>query len=536
MSSLVLARKWRPHTFNTVAGQQHVVQTLTHALTTQRLHHAYLFTGTRGVGKTSIARIFAKALSCETGITAKPCGTCLNCTEIDAGNFIDLIEIDAASRSKVEDTREILDNVMYPPTRGRFKIYLIDEIHMLSGHSFNALLKTLEEPPEHVKFLLATTDPKKLPITVLSRCLQFHLKNMLPHEIIDHLTYILGKEHIAFETTALPWIAQAADGSLRDALSLLDQAIAHGLSEIKEKNVREMLGYIEIQAITQLVEALIARDHQALLTISQNLQHQGADCAYILRELQHLFHQISIVQCLPEYKTESSFIKIATEFAHQITTEDLQLFYQIALKGSHDLALAPTPWIAFEMTLLRMLCFQLVDISSSPSENAPSLEQSSVLVPKSENSSNKPASHQPQSHALPTTKSKSQSWEALLPLLNLSGMTKNIAQHCTLEEFSEDSTQLTLNIPLQQKAFLTVSIKQQLESSLADYFLKSFQKNITVNFHLAEKTLNSPAIKQQEQKQEELVKAKKSLDNDDKFQKILNTFHGTIIPESIKHN
>ncbi len=610
MASLVLARKWRPQTFDTVAGQTHVVQTLTHALNTQRLHHAYLFTGTRGVGKTSIARIFAKALSCEKGISANPCGACLNCQEIDSGRFVDMIEIDAASRSKVEDTREILDNVLYAPVRGRYKIYLIDEIHMLSGHSFNALLKTLEEPPEHVIFILATTDPKKLPITVLSRCLQFHLKNMLPNEITAHLSHILQKENIVYEAEALPWIAQAADGSLRDALSLLDQAIAHGYNEVKEKDVREMLGFIEIQYITRLVEALIARNHQELLNISADLQHQGADCAYILRELQNLFHQMTIVQCVPNYQNDSSFMAIAKVLAPQMSAEDLQLFYQIALKGSQDLALAPTPWVAFEMTLLRMLCFQIVDtvnvvppdVPPHPSlpprggkaldrstqvmqstkplpVSAPSVPAPVVPVPAEKIVAKQPnpilqspqvsvgalplwarVDRQPQGPA-PTKIEVMQtpaqqihanninnpntwngSWDTLLPLLNLSGLAKNIAQHCTLEKLSEDFlanntyTKITLNIPTQQKNLFSDGIKQQLESCLIEHFLKKHQKNITLAFNLAEEPLASPAVKKEEKKQEAIIKTKTSFDNDPNFHKILEKFHGTIVPDSIQFN
>lgn len=528
MASLVLARKWRPHTFDTVTGQTHVVTTLSNALTTQRLHHAYLFTGTRGVGKTSIARIFAKALSCETGITAHPCGICQNCQDIDAGRFVDLIEIDAASRSKVEDTRDILDNILYAPLRGRFKIYLIDEIHMLSGHSFNALLKTLEEPPEHVKFLLATTDPKKLPITVLSRCLQFHLKNMLPHEIIAHLSDILQKENIAYEASALPWIAQAADGSLRDALSLLDQAIAYQAvgeqSILQEAAIREMLGYVETHYITQFVEALIARDAQTLLSTSAHLQQQGADCAHILQALQQLFHQMTIMQCVPEYGknllSPTYAIETASQLAAQISPADLQLFYQIALTGKQDLSLAPTPWVAFEMTLLRMMTFQPVT-QSEPVEPKPVKPAEPIKQEIKKNSIISPPREEEKMH-----------WDTLLPKLNLTGLANIVAQYCVLREFSHDT--LFLEIPVKHATSLGPNIKNHIKTALYDYFTQQGQPNIKVSFEVTnQQALHSPAVKAQEKKQTALDNAKTSFEQDPKFQKILNVFHGTIVPDSI---
>lgn len=527
MSSLVLARKWRPHTFDTIAGQAHVVQALTHALTSQRLHHAYLFTGTRGVGKTSIARILAKALSCEAGISAMPCEKCLNCQEIDAGRFVDLIEIDAASRSKVEDTREILDNTLYAPVRGRFKIYLIDEIHMLSGHSFNALLKTLEEPPEHVKFLLATTDPKKLPVTVLSRCLQFHLKNMLPQEITLHLGDILQKENIAYEASALPWIAQAADGSMRDALSLLDQAIAHGQNNVVEKNIREMLGYVETQHIMHLVEALIEQDGSRLLSISANLRQQGADCVHVLAELQSLLHQMGILQFVPDYQSqETMYLDVASQLAAKISPENLQLFYQIALKGSQDLALAPTPWIAFEMTLLRMLAFKPVDTSP--------------VVPSNPSTQSEPKGRYALDNNCIKSKDKNEqleknadNWDSILSYLHIKGMASTIAQYCSLA--SKTDTHIILNIPLKHAALFTASIKNQIEEAISHYFAQRDSKNITVSFQVTQEVVDSPAVKQEEKKQSDLEKTKTSFDNDKNFQKILETFHGTIVPNSIKH-
>lgn len=535
MNSLVLARKWRPRDFNTVTGQNHVVQTLTQALNLQRLHHAYLFTGTRGVGKTSIARIFAKALSCETGITSKPCGQCLNCREIDSGCFADLIEIDAASRSKVEDTREILDNIFYPPVRGRFKIYLIDEIHMLSNHSFNALLKTLEEPPEHVKFLLATTDPKKLPITVLSRCLQFHLKNMLPSEIISHLEYILRQENITYESSALPWIAQAADGSMRDALSLLDQAIAYGQNALQEKNVCDMLGYVEIHYISELFEALIARDASKLISLSRHLQHQGADFAHILGELAKLFHQLTLFQAVSGY-TPDYFSNKISQWATQISPEDLQLFYQIALKGLQDLDLAPTAWVGFEMTLIRMLTFQwvetettsIVDSNHQNNTNKPQNFSPSQVTPNNISSSSTSLS----AHALPEMSIQNITWEKLLSELNVSGMVNNVAQYCVLLSFS--GNKMILGISTKHTTLLTVSMKTQLEIAICDYFSQKFKQHITIAFQVAEEKLNAPATVKAEKKQTELENAQIAFNQDPKLNKILETFRGTIVPDSIE--
>jgi DNA polymerase-3 subunit gamma/tau len=354
----VLARKWRPQCFKDMVGQQHVVRALSNALQQNRLHHAYLFTGTRGVGKTTVARIIAKCLNCESGITHEPCEQCSACTEINAGRFIDLIEVDAASRTKVEDTRELLDNVQYAPTKGRFKVYLIDEVHMLSGHSFNALLKTLEEPPPHVKFLLATTDPQKLPMTVLSRCLQFHLKNLTIDQIASQLAFVLEQEQISFESPALTHLGRAADGSMRDALSLLDQAIAHGDGQVSAETVRAMLGSIAPTHLYSIIEALIEENAEALYENTQSLSEHGVDFAQALEELLGLLHQMALLHVLPQLNS-SLFAdnEKPRELAKQLSAEQLQLYYQIAILGRRDLPLAPTPRSGFEMTLLRMLAF-----------------------------------------------------------------------------------------------------------------------------------------------------------------------------------
>jgi len=332
MSYQVLARKWRPRTFREMVGQEHVLQALINALDHDRLHHAYLFTGTRGVGKTTIARILAKCLNCEIGVSSEPCGQCSSCVEIAEGRFVDLIEVDAASRTKVEDTRELLENVQYAPTRGRYKVYLIDEVHMLSAHSFNALLKTLEEPPPHVKFLLATTDPQKLPVTILSRCLQFNLKNMNPERIVEHLQFVLEKELVPFEEPALWHLGRAADGSMRDAMSLSDQAIAFGNGKVTELEVRSMLGTIDQVFVYDMIKGLAAQDGQAVLEAVARLAEHAPDYSGALAELLSILHRIAIAQALPA-AIDNSFgdRDEVVSFAQQIPSEDLQLFYQTAL-------------------------------------------------------------------------------------------------------------------------------------------------------------------------------------------------------------
>ncbi|MFJ9992583.1 DNA polymerase III subunit gamma/tau [Pseudomonas putida] len=367
MSYQVLARKWRPRSFREMVGQTHVLKALINALDNQRLHHAYLFTGTRGVGKTTIARIIAKCLNCETGITSTPCGTCSVCREIDEGRFVDLIEIDAASRTKVEDTRELLDNVQYAPSRGRFKVYLIDEVHMLSTHSFNALLKTLEEPPPYVKFILATTDPQKLPATILSRCLQFSLKNMSPERVVEHLTHVLGAENVPFEEDALWLLGRAADGSMRDAMSLTDQAIAFGEGKVLAADVRAMLGTLDHGQVYGVLQALLEGDARALLEAVRALAEQGPDWNGVLSEMLNVLHRVAIAQALPEAvdNGQGDRDKVLA-LAAALPAEDVQFYYQMGLIGRRDLPLAPDPRGGFEMVLLRMLAFRPADTDDAP--------------------------------------------------------------------------------------------------------------------------------------------------------------------------
>ncbi|MDF2445917.1 MAG: polymerase subunit gamma/tau [Moraxellaceae bacterium] len=372
MSYQVLARKYRPRSFRELVGQEHVARALINALDQDRLHHAYLFTGTRGVGKTTIARILAKCLNCETGVSSEPCGTCGTCREIDEGRFVDLIEVDAASRTKVEDTRELLDNVQYAPTRGRYKVYLIDEVHMLSGHSFNALLKTLEEPPPHVKFLLATTDPQKLPITILSRCLQFALKAMSPERVVEHLSAVLQKEAVNFEDAALWELGRAANGSMRDALSLTDQAIAFGNGRLTTAEVRSMLGSIDRDLVFRVLEAVNSGDAAAVLEVCAQLAEQSVDFAGALAELVSTLHRIALAQMLPDAVDNALGDRDRVlAIAAAMTAEDAQLYYQIALHGRRDLPWAADLRSGFEMTLLRMLAFRPVPTAPGTQAGGP---------------------------------------------------------------------------------------------------------------------------------------------------------------------
>ncbi|CAI8207127.1 MAG: DNA polymerase III subunit tau [Marinobacterium sp. xm-d-530] len=379
MSYQVLARKWRPRRFVETVGQEHVLKALVNALDENRLHHAYLFTGTRGVGKTSIARLFAKALNCQEGVSSEPCGRCSSCVEIAEGRFVDLIEVDAASRTKVEDTRELLENVQYAPTQGRYKVYLIDEVHMLSTSSFNALLKTLEEPPPHVKFLLATTDPQKLPVTILSRCLQFNLKNMAPEKIVSHLQFVLGEESIPFDDASLWLIARSADGSMRDALSLTDQAIAFGSGALREDDVRAMLGTIDHRLVFDLLDAIVAGDGKATIDRVAAMAEFSPDFAGVLAEMISILHRVALAQVVPSAIDNSLGDQAQVQaLAGKVRAEEIQLYYQIALTGRRDLPMSPNPREALEMCLLRMLAFRPVD--QRPID-APPVQPSEVAQP-----------------------------------------------------------------------------------------------------------------------------------------------------------
>jgi DNA polymerase-3 subunit gamma/tau len=439
MSYIALARKWRPRIFEELIGQEHVNKILINSLTQKRLHHAYLFTGTRGVGKTSVARLFAKAMNCELGISANPCLQCAACISIEQGSFVDLIEVDAASRTRVEDTRELLENVQYLPTMGRFKIYLIDEVHMLSQHSFNALLKTLEEPPDHVKFLLATTDPQKLPITVLSRCLQFHLQALSIEIIVQQLVLILQQEKLNYEELAVKLLAEAAHGSMRDALSLLDQAIAISNNNITLNVIRDMLGYTQQDYALLILQALSQYNPQKLIQISGNIAKSGGQFNYVLTEILNYLHKISIYQNIQDEQNIINNMDLVA-LSKKLLIEDVQLFYQIGLKSIEDLALAPNLAIGFEMMLLRMYTF-MPKITSPILDN---LDNNDIL----EN-------------------------------LKLNGLAKHAIEHVVF--ISKDNVKIQLQADPIHKTIFTPAICDQIEQELSNYYQEKLKMEIIYN-------------------------------------------------------
>lgn len=508
MSYQVLARKWRPRNFKDMVGQEHILRMLANALEQKRIHHAYLFTGTRGVGKTTIARIFAKCLNCDTGITSTPCESCRTCQAINAGQFLDLYEIDAASRTKVEDTRELLDNVLYPPTQGRYKVYLIDEVHMLSNHSFNALLKTLEEPPEHVKFLLATTDPKKLPITILSRCLQFHLKRITPEQITQHLQHICTTENITHDVPALERLAKAADGSMRDALSILDQAIAYGHGSVTGNDVNNMLGSMAQDDILPLISALIAQDGKQLFQVINQLSERAPDFTQVLEELISALHQIAIAQIIPDMAPNEQI----TQFARTIPAQDIQLYYQIALLGRRDLSFAPSPLQGFEMTMLRMLAFKP---GAQVATASPSKQTNVTPKPIATNATAKPVEKIPVQAGLAN-------WRDLLPKLELTGMAYALASNCTLEKM--DDTKVTLALAANHQPMLNPKLKERVAEALSRVLNKSIQLDIVIS--TAE--LITPIKQQQLENDQRLSHARQSIIADPNIKQLIDMYDATV--------
>ncbi len=521
MTYQALARKWRPDCFEKMVGQEHVLQALINSLDHNRLHHAYLFSGTRGVGKTTVARILAKCLNCETKISSKPCGKCTSCMAIAKGNFVDLIEVDAASRTKVEDTRELLNNVQYAPSSGRFKIYLIDEVHMLSGHSFNALLKTLEEPPTHVKFLLATTDPQKLPVTVLSRCLQFHLKNLLPEKISGYLAQVLEKEAIEYESEALEAIAYAADGSMRDALSLLDQAIAFGNYAVTQTQVNLMLGTVQQKHLFDILEALKYASASEILMITENLAESGVDFLNALDALLTGFHKIALMQAT-QTESEPKFAAYKDCFSK----EDIQLFYQIALMGKKDLPLAPCPRAGFEMALLRMLDFKPAIEAKDPNDNQPT-----VKTNKTEDTQTKPNTNHPAPKDIPaakTTSLENLNWDKCVAELGLKGMLASIAQNCELKKI--ENNQIYLTLQADHAPLLTSSQKQRLEKSLSEYYNDS----IRLNIEFTDYKIASPANKNANALRKRQKNAETAIATDPVVDALLESFNATVDNSSIE--
>jgi DNA polymerase-3 subunit gamma/tau len=523
MTYQVLARKWRPRDFSEVVGQEHVLRALINALEGNRLHHALLFTGTRGVGKTTLARILAKCLNCETGVTAKPCGQCSSCQSIDAGRFVDLIEVDAASRTKVDDTRELLDNVQYAPTQGRFKVYLIDEVHMLSGHSFNALLKTLEEPPPHVQFLLATTDPQKLPPTILSRCLQFNLKRLPVPLIAGHLARLCEQEQVAAEPAGLQLLAQAAEGSLRDGLSLLDQAIAFGGGKIAESEVRAMLGTIGRQQIDALLAALAAADAEAVLAAVTALDEQAPDYQGVLDELAARLQRIALVQVAPGAVPAEDAGEWLQAAQAAMTPETVQLYYQIALIGKRDLPLAPDPRMGFEMVLLRMLAFRPASAGTAGAAGADSaVRQPAAAAPKAPAA--KPAAHKPAAAAA----GADTDWATLVEALPVRGVARELAANCVLDGRDGDTLRLTLDAAHQQ--LLTDQSRGRLEEALA----RHYGRPVTLRINAGAAADSTPARQRDRRDAEKLAAARTAIEEDPNVRALKDAFGAEVREASIK--
>ena len=573
MSYQVLARKWRPNTFSEMVGQEHVLQALINALDNDRLHHAYLFTGTRGVGKTTIARILAKCLNCEEGVSSKPCGVCSSCQEIASGRFIDLMEVDAASRTGVDDMRDLLDNVQYAPARGRYKVYLIDEVHMLSKQSFAALLKTLEEPPEHVKFLFATTDPQKLPITVLSRCLQFNLKNLSTDKISQHLNYVLGEEKLPSEELGTLALARAADGSMRDALSLTDQAIGHGGGAITESDVNAMLGTIDRSFAIDICNALIAGNGTQLLAEVSKMAELSPDYVMVLADLLSIWHQVAIMQTVPESidKTLSHYAEIV-EIAQSVSREDIQLYYQICLLGRKDLDLAPDLKSGFEMVLLRALAFRpgsAPGAKKSPVAKADTGAESSLKKPQAEVSAvpqaqqkitpkvvlvedrkpvevavlapeviptkvqvaveQKVADLPVESNAnIALTQLTPDNWLEVHSHLSLGASLGEIASHCLFSERRE--SQLFFIIDQEQTSLYDSAHQQTLAEALSDYF--GVQVSVDISFGKTQK--ETPRAANIRNKEERLAAAIQVLNDDPDMQEFKSKFDASLDTKTVR--
>ena len=542
MSYQVLARKYRPRSFDTLVGQAHVVQALKNALDQKRLHHAYLFTGTRGVGKTSLARILAKSLNCEKGISSTPCGTCSACTDIDQGRYVDLIEVDAASNTQVDNMRDLLDNAQYAPTQGQFKIYIIDEVHMLSKSAFNAMLKTLEEPPEHVKFILATTDPQKVPVTVLSRCLQFNLKQMPSASISEYLEKILKEEAINYEINAIYLIAKSANGSMRDALSILDQGIAYCGGTIEEATIKKMLGAIDQSYLFNLTHAVIDQDGSKVIEIAKQMDERNLSFDAALNDLANLIQMISVAQAIPE-SLEASYLERdqVIAFTKKISAEQLQLLYQITILGRRDLYLAPDEYAGFTMTLLRMLSFipqdsvtsktsvpLRKDIATQAIKLEPVIKPSEISLDTSEDKKKIEALDEATDSKLEVNRSFDGNWRGLVDQLKL-GLVKALAQQSELVSFK--GNEMILSIADEHKHLLNETYQKKLEVSLSEYF------NQRIKLVILQKGANNSPLKQKQEERSTLMKDTEHAILQDQFVKsLLNEFNAEIIPSSIKPN
>ena len=539
MSYQVLARKWRPKSFDTLVGQKSAVQALSNALDQNRLHHAYIFNGTRGIGKTTIARILAKSLNCDTGITSKPCLKCPACTEIDVGRYIDLIELDAASNTGVDNMIELLENAQYAPSSGRFKIYIIDEVHMLSKSAFNAMLKTLEEPPEHVKFILATTEIQKVPVTVLSRCLQFNLRQMTIEDITNHLKHILTEEKIETEDEALQIIAKASNGSMRDSLSILDQAIAFSQGKVSVEKVIQMLGTIDDEILFKIIECLIAQNGAGLNTIAKEMDANNISFEGALNDLAKLFHELTICKIVPDHLKNSSKKDLYQKLADELTAESLQLFYQICIHGKKDLYLAPDPITGFNMTLLRMLAFYPTSNLAIPSkenikksDDKPQEKKSQPIEPLPIKSENKEIKNKSTNIELSEAKQANNNisfdgdWSTLVNQLK-NGVAKSLAQECQFIELQDSTFHLSID---ESKAHLSRShYSEKLEEVLINHFNKKIKVIITMD-----KISTSPALEKRAQKAELIENIESAIMQDSLVKELISDFNAEIIPSSIE--
>jgi DNA polymerase-3 subunit gamma/tau len=540
MTYQVLARKWRPKVFEEIVGQPHVVTALTNALDSKRLHHAYLFTGTRGVGKTTLARILAKAINCETGITSHPCGKCRACTEIDAGRFVDLLEVDAATNTKVDDMRELLDTAQYMPVAGRFKVYIVDEVHMLSRHAFNSMLKTLEEPPEHVKFILATTDPQRLPVTVLSRCLQFNLKALTPPIIADHLKNVLTAEGVPFEEPALLQLGRAAAGSLRDSLSLTDQAIAHGGGKVTAANVSDMLGALGNDVLWPLIDRIVAGDGPGLVAEIDRISERSISFDGALEQLASILHRVALVQAGASAAGSGEPDAAQVEsLAQSVDPERVQVMYQIAILARRDLPLAPDEAAGFGMAMLRMLSF-------APATPAKAGGQSIAPTRPAAQSTPRPASAQPAPrpvaapHAAPSQPSPTPAassapraafdgdWPGFVQRLNLTGMAGMAARHAELASFDNDHLQLV--VPETHRMYGEKAYADKLKAELAPHFGEGFRLTVTVG-RTGGNSLAAAKSREMAQKQ---AQAAEAIEEDPFVRDLVNDLGAQVVSSSIR--
>jgi len=580
MSYLALARKWRPKNFSEMVGQEHVLRALINALDSDRLHHAFLFTGTRGVGKTTIARILAKSINCEQGVSSQPCGECSTCKEVDEGRFVDLIEVDAASRTKVEDTRDLLDNVQYAPSRGRYKVYLIDEVHMLSASSFNALLKTLEEPPPHVKFLFATTDPQKLPVTILSRCLQFNLRRLSTERITSYCQSLLDKENISYEEGACKQLAIAADGSMRDGLSLLDQSIAYGAGSIKLDDVTAMLGSFDQSLVVSLFEKLVSEDAGGVMMVLAKLTEQVPDLNGVLKAVLNVLHGIALYQQVPDaceamLEEQGLSVEVIKNFASRISAEEVQLYYQIGLTGQRDINLAPSVRSGLEMVLLRMLAFKPqtssnvksvrssnqasvnVSVASEPNvsssqnnvgqENTPPFNNTESPAPSIQDTVEPLYNQEPTHNQQPTIQQSATApvsstpaienkmpvtmqspWHEIVEAIGLAGMDKQVASQCILVQLNGHEFSLALtpaSAPLLNK-----DREERIQQSVKD--LLGDDVTVTIEMKVAEG--ESPSERIQRIGKEKIASAEAIIDDDANVKSLLDAFDGSVQPGSVQ--